>query len=37
MAMGGNEEFINDAGAYFNTFTDVLIAKNFRNVVEPWR
>lgn len=34
--MGGNEEFINDKGAYFKSIQDVLIVKNYREVLQPW-
>ena len=35
-AMGGNEEFVNDSGAYFKQLADVLIFKNYREVLQPW-
>lgn len=34
--MGGNEEFVNDSGAYFKRFENVLVEKNFKDVIEPW-
>lgn len=35
-SMGGNEEFVNDNGAYFKQLSDVLIVKNYREVLQPW-
>lgn len=34
--MGGNEEFINDDGAYFKQLSEVLIVKNYREALQPW-
>lgn len=36
IALGGNEEFINDSGVYFKAFDNVLIAKDYREVLSPW-
>ena len=36
MASAGNEEYVNDRGAYFKSIDDVLIVKSHREVLQPW-
>lgn len=36
MSSAGNEEYINDEGAYFKALNDVLIVKSHREVLQPW-